>query len=307
MQDVSFAQLQAFVAVARSRNFTKAARELGVSRSAVSQSVQQLEEHLGVVLLRRTTRSVALTELGARLIASVEPALKTTVAALTDISTKPGEVVGQLRLSVPQLAVPLVLEPVLPVFRARHPGVQIEVSLNDELVDIVAEGFDAGIRLVENIERDIVHARVFNEFPFLVVGTPDYFARRGRPKHPKDLLEHECISFRSPTSGALYAWEFERGAKSWRVPVKGKIITNAALLCTRLAKQGLGLAYAPEPWIRRELERGELEVVLRPYAPVVPGLFLHFPSRSQRSEPLRLFIETAKEVLQTAPQDSSGS
>lgn len=297
MQDVSFAQLRAFVAVARHRGFTAAARELGISRSAVSQSVQQLEDHLGVVLLRRTTRSVALTELGQRLLDRVEPALKATAAALVEVSTKPGEVVGSLRLSVPQLAVPMVLEPVLPVFRARYPRVQLEVFVSDQLVDIVADGFDAGIRLMENIERDMVHARVTEAFPFLVVGTPAYFAQRSRPRHPKDLLDHECLSFRSPTNGALYAWELERGRKSWRVPVTGGVVANAAQVCIQLAKLGLGLAYAPEPWVQDELERGELEAVLRPYGPVVPGLFLHFPSRKQRSEPLRLLIQTAQEVL----------
>lgn len=297
MQDVPFAQLQAFLAVARARSFTGAGRELGVSRSAVSQSVQQLEERLRVVLVQRTTRSVALTDAGRRLVESVGPALAQTAAALAEVSAKPGEVVGRLRLSVPHMAVPLILEPVLPAFHERYPRVEVEIVLDERLVDIVAGGFDAGVRLTESIERDMVQVRLTDGFRFLVVGTPSYFARRGRPQRPKDLLEHECITFRSPTNGALYAWELERGRKSWRVPVQGRIVTNDGLLCSTLAKRGMGLAYAPETWIREERSRGELEVVLEAYAPTVPGFFLYFPSRGQRSEPLRHFVETAKELL----------
>lgn len=297
MQEVPFTQLQAFLAVARAKSFTAAARELGISRSAVSQSVQQLEERLRVVLVQRTTRSVALTDAGRRLVESVGPVVAQTAAALAEVSAKPGEVVGRLRLSVPHMAVPLIVEPVLPTFHERYPRVEVEIVLEERLVDIVAGGYDAGIRLSESIERDMVQVRLTEGFRFLVVGTPSYFAKRGRPQRPEDLLEHECITFRSPTNGALYAWELERGRKSWRVPVRGGVVTNDGLLCSTLAKRGIGLAYAPETWIREELRRRELEIVLEPYAPTVPGYFLYFPSRGQRSAPLRLFIETAKKLL----------
>lgn len=297
MQDVPFTQLQAFLAVARANSFTAAARELGISRSAVSQSVQQLEERLRVVLVQRTTRSVALTDAGRRLVEGVGPVVAQAAAALAEVSAKPGEVVGRLRLSVPHSAVPLVIEPVLPTFHERYPRVEVEIVLEERLVDIVAGGYDAGIRLSESIERDMVQVRLTEGFRFLVVGTPSYFAKHGRPQRPEDLLEHECITFRSPTNGALYAWELERGRKSWRVPVRGGVVTNDGLLCSTLAKRGMGLAYSPETWIREELRRRELEIVLEPYAPTVPGYFLYFPSRGQRSAPLRLFIETAKKLL----------
>jgi DNA-binding transcriptional LysR family regulator len=297
MDAVPFAQLQAFLAVGRARSFSGAARELGVSRSAVSQSVRQLEEHLRVVLVQRTTRSVALTDAGQRLAASAGPAIAQTAAALAEVAAKPGEAVGRLRLSVPRAAVPLVIEPVLPAFRARHPRVEVEVVVEDRLVDIVAGGYDAGIRLSESIERDMVQVRLTPAFRFVVVGAPKYLAARGRPQRPEELLEHECITFRSPTNGALYAWELERGRKSWRVPVRGGVVTNDSLLCTTMARLGLGLAYAPETRLADALRRRELEIVLEPYAPRVPGFFLYFPSRAQRSAPLRLFVATAKELL----------
>lgn len=297
MDSVPFAQLQALLTVARTKSFTSAARALGVSRSAVSQSIQKLEDQLRVVLVQRTTRSVALTDAGKQLVEEVAPAFAQTAAALAAVSAKPGEVVGRLRLSVPRAAVPLIIEPVLPTFRARHPRVEVELVLDDRFVDIVAEGFDAGVRLSESIERDMVQVRLTAAFRFVVVGTTRYLAERGRPRHPRDLLDHECITFRSPTTGALYQWELERGRKSWRVPVRGGVVANDGLLCAALAKLNLGLAYVPEARVRDEVRRGELEIVLDAYAPTVPGYFLYFPSRAQRSPPLQLFVETAKELL----------
>lgn len=297
MDTVPFPQLHAFLAVARSKSFTGAARELGVSRSAVSQSIRQLEEQLRVVLVQRTTRSVALTDAGRRLVEGVAPALAQTAATLAEVSAQPGEAVGRLRLSVPRSAVPLIIEPVLPTFRARHPRVEVEIVVEDRFVDIVAEGFDAGVRLSESIERDMVQVRLTDGFRFVVVGSPNYLEQRGRPQRPEDLLEHECITFRSATNGALYAWELERGRKSWRVPVRGGVVANDALLCTTLAKLGMGLAYAADARVQSEVRAGNLEIVLDAYAAAVPGFFLYFPSRAQRSTPLRLFVATAKELL----------
>jgi DNA-binding transcriptional LysR family regulator len=213
------------------------------------------------------------------------------------VSAKPGEVVGRLRLSVPYSAAPLVIAPVMPAFRANYPRVEVEVVLDDHLVDIVASGFDAGVRLSENIERDMVQVRLTPAFRYLVVGAPAYLEAHGRPQRPEDLLEHECINFRRPTSGELFAWELERGRKSWRVPVRGGFVSNDGMLCTTMAKLGLGLVYAPEGRVRDELRRKALEIVLEPYAPTVPGYFLYFPSRARRSAPLRLFIETATSLL----------
>lgn len=296
MDTVPFVQLQALLAVARTKSFTSAARELGVSRSAVSQSIRQLEEQLHVVLVQRTTRSMALTEAGRRLVENVAPAFAQTAAALTAVSAKPGEAVGRLRLSVPHGALPLIIEPVLPVFRARHPRVEVEIFAEDRFVDIVASGFDAGVRLSEAIERDMVQLRLTEPHRFVIVGAPKYFAKRSRPQRPEDLLDHECITFRG-TNGALYAWELERGRKTWQIPVRGSVVVNEGLLCVMMARLGLGLAYALEPSVRDEVRRGELETVLDPYAPTVPGFFLYYPSHAQRSLPLKLFADTAKEVL----------
>jgi DNA-binding transcriptional LysR family regulator len=296
MNTALFPQLQAFLAVARRRSFSGAGRELGVSRSAISQSVRQLEEQLRVVLFARTTRSVSLTDAGRRLVETAGPALGQVEAALTQVSAQPGEIVGRVRLSVPRAAVPFVIDPVLPTFRERHPRVAVEIVVEERLVDIVAEGYDAGVRLTEAIERDMVQVRLTDPFRFVVVGAPSYLARRGTPERPEDLLRHECITFRSQTTGTLYAWELERGRRSWRVPVRGGVISNDGPLSVSLAEQGLGLAYTLEPRVLEQLRTGRLHCVLERYAPTVPGFFLYFPSLAQRSAPLRLLVETAKEL-----------
>lgn len=295
MNQAPFPQLQAFIAAAQQRSFSGAARELGVSRSAVSQAVRQLEEKLSALLLVRTTRSVGLTPAGKRLLETAGPALGAALAALTEVAAAPGEAVGQLRLSVPRLAVPFVIEPVLRPFRARHPRIEVEVVLDDRRVDIVAEGYDAGVRLIESVERDMVQVRLTDAFRFLVVGAPSYLERHGAPERPEDLLRHECITFRSQTSGELYAWELERGRRTWRVPVRGGIVTSDGFLSLALAEQGMGLAYTAEPTAREALRAGRLRPVLEPYAASVPGFFLYFPRRAQLSGPLRLFVDAAKE------------
>jgi DNA-binding transcriptional LysR family regulator len=294
MNTALFSQLQVFLAVARLRSFTGAARELGVSTSAVSQAIRQLEERTRVVLLTRTTRSVSLTEAGRRLVESAGPGLAQTLAAVDEASARPGEMVGRLRLSVPQSAVRFVITPVLPAFRARHPRVEVEVVVEERFVDIVAEGYDAGVRLSEAIERDMVQVRLTDEFRFVVVGASSYLARHGTPERPEDLLAHECLTFRSQSTGALYAWELERGRRNWRVPVRGGVVTNDGALRIALAEQGAGLTYVFEPAVAEALRKGKLRRVLEPYAPTVPGFFLYFPSRAQSSPALKAFVEVAK-------------
>src|ERR1700690_1709694 len=283
MQAIPFPQLQSFLAVARHRSFSGAARELGVSRSAVSQSVRQLEEQLRVVLLARTTRSVSLTDAGRRLVDGAGPSLGQVVAALAEVSAQPGETVGRVRLSVPRAAVPFVIDPVLPTFRARHPRVEVEVVIEDRFVDIVAEGYDAGVRLSEAIERDMVQVRLTDAFRFVVVGSPGYLARHGTPERPEDLLHHECITLRSQTTGALYVWELERGRRNWRVPVRGGVVSSDSRLNVSLAEQALGLVYALEPMVLPQLRTRRLKVVLERNAPTVPGFFLYFPTFTRRS------------------------
>jgi DNA-binding transcriptional LysR family regulator len=303
MNTVPFPQLQAFLAVARHRSFSAGARELGVSRSAVSQSVRQLEEQLRVVLLARTTRSVSLTDAGRRLVDTAGPSLGRVVSALADVAEKPGETVGRLRLSVPRAAVPFVIDPVLPKFRARHPRIEVEVVIEDRFVDIVAEGYDAGVRLSEAIERDMVQVRLTDAFRFVVVGSPGYLARHGTPERPEDLLRHECITFRSQSTGALYAWELERGRRNWRVPVRGGVVSSDSRLNASLAEQDLGLVYALEPMVIEQLRARRLRVVLERYAPTFLVSFSTSPashggphrsvssSRRRRSSPCALRSE----------------
>lgn len=293
MKATALSQLQVFVSVARLLSFGAAARELGLTTSAVSQTIRHLEARLNVVLFARTTRSVALTEAGRGLLETTGPALDQALAGLADVAARPGEAVGKLRLSVPRIALPLVVGPAIAAMRERHPGIELEVSVEERFVDIVAEGYDAGVRLTESIERDMVQVRLSESFRFVAVGSPTYLARRGTPERPEDLLTHDCITFRSQTTGALYAWEFERGRRTWRVPVRGGVVTSDHDLHLLLAERGLALIYVPETLVAQQLRDGSLQVVLEPYAPSVPGFFLYYPSRAQRSNALRLFMESA--------------
>lgn len=288
--------LNSFLAVARHRSFAAAARHLGVSTSALSQSVRQLEGRLGVTLLTRTSRSVALSDAGRRLLENAGAAVDQALESLRTVSARPGEVTGRVRLSVPAIAVPLVLAPLLPRFVERHPRVEVEVQVDNRLVNIVAEGLDAGVRLSEAIERDMVQVRLTEPGRFVVAAAPSYLARRGVPQRPEDLLHHDCLSFRSSPGGARYAWELERGRKAWRVPVEGPVTTNDVDLLHLLAVAGLGLLYAFEPQIAEDLRRGTLRLVLEPYAAAVPGFFLYFPSRAQVSPALRAFVDVAREA-----------
>jgi DNA-binding transcriptional LysR family regulator len=240
---------------------------------------------------------VAPTEAGERLVRGAGPAMKQALETLTEVSARPGEVVGRVKLSVGRMAIPFVISPLLPTFRARHPRVEVEVVVDERLVDIVGEGYDAGVRLTEAIDRDMVQIRLTSEFRFVVVGSQDYLARHGTPRKPEDLLQHECNTFRAPTTGALYAWELERGRRHWRLPVRGGVITNEPQLHVTMAEQGLGLSYTFEPWVAEQVRAGQLKLVLEAYAPTVPGFFLCYPSRAQSSPALRLFVDVAKELL----------
>jgi DNA-binding transcriptional LysR family regulator len=288
--------LNAFIAVARRRSFAGAARDLGVSTSALSQSVRQLEARLGVTLLTRTSRTVALTDAGQRLLEHSGAAIDQALESLKTVSARPGEITGRVRLSVPSLAVGLILARLLPRFADRHPKVEVQVQVENRFVNIVAEGADAGIRLSEAIERDMVQVRLTPPARFVVAAAPSYLSRHGTPQQPQDLLQHACISIRGSFSGARYAWELERGKKAWRVPVEGPVTTSDPELMRQLAVAGVGLLYAFEPQIADDLRQGRLRLVLEPYAAAVPGLFLYFPSRAQVSPALRAFVDVAREV-----------
>jgi DNA-binding transcriptional LysR family regulator len=289
--------LNAFLAVARHRSFAAGARHLGVSTSALSQSVRQLEARLGVTLLSRTSRTVALTDAGQRLLENAGAAVDQALESLKTVSARPGEVTGRVRLSVPGPAVSLVLARLLPRFLERHPKVEIEVQVENRFVNIISEGIDAGIRLSEAIERDMVQVRLTEPGRFVVAGAPAYLSRRGTPQKPQDLLQHDCVGIRASSRGARYAWELERGKKTWRVPVQGSVTTNDTQLMRHLAVAGVGLIYAFEPEIAEELRRGSLRVVLDAYAAAVPGFFLYFPSRAQVSPAFRAFVDVSREIF----------
>jgi len=224
--------------------------------------------------------------------------LPLALEALASANAKAEEVVGRVQLSVSQGAVPHVLEPVVPVFRQRYPRISLEVVIEERVaVDFVAEGYDAAFQVTEVIARDMVRVRLTDPFKYFVVGSPAYFAKHGTPRKPEDLLQHECITFRWPTGAALYAWELERGRRKWRVPVRGGLVTNHLQFCITMAEAGLGLAYIADLSIKDQLSDGRLVAVLQSYSPTEPGLFLCYPSRTQCSPALRLFIETTKEVL----------
>ena len=184
----------------------------------------------------------------------------------------------------------------LPTFHARYPGVEVEVVVETRFVDLVADGYDAGVRLSEAIDRDMVQVRLTDAFRFVVVGSPDYLARHGTPGRPEDLLRHKCLTGRMPTTGAFYAWEFERGRRTWRVPVRGNVIVNDGALMVHLAENSVGLLYALEPMVVERVRQGRLVRVLEAYAPTVPGFFLYYPSRAQRSAALQAFVEMAREL-----------
>jgi DNA-binding transcriptional LysR family regulator len=226
----------------------------------------------------------------------VEQALE----SLRNVKARPGEVTGRVRLSVPALAVELILARLLPRFAERHPKVEVEVQVDNRFVNIVGEGLDAGIRLSEAIERDMVQVRLTAPGRFVVAAAPSYLARRGTPQKPQDLLQHDCICIRSSSSGARYAWELERGKKAWRVPVEGPVTTGDPGLMRHLAIAGVGVLYAFEPQIADDLRQGSLRLVLEPYAAAVPGFFLYFPSRAQVSPALRAFVDVAREIAAAA-------
>lgn len=290
--------LHAFVAVARRLSFTDAAKDLGVSASALSQSVKRLEDEIGIPLLHRTSRSVALTDRGQRLLDEAGPALDQAFEALAHVTAGPDEVVGTVRLSVPTAAVELVLRHVLPRFAAEHPQVEVDVRVDNAFVDIAREGLDAGIRLMSAIDRDMVYVRLHGACRAVVVGAPSYLRRKGAPQTLSDLTDHDCIGLRFSPTAAPYVWELGEGASEIRVPVTGPLITNDSHLMRAMAVAGVGLIYTLEQSVAAEIARGELTVVLEDYAQSLPGLFLYFPSRAQVSPALRAFIDVAKGVAE---------
>lgn len=296
MTEHSLSALSTFLAVAERQSFSAAAAALGISRSAVSQAVRLLEQQLGKPLLVRTTRSVRLTEEGSLLAVAAGPALRQAEDALAAVHS--GErAAGTLRLTVPHIAVPTVMAPLLPALRSQHPELKLEIVVDDRLTDIVAEGFDAGIRLGEAVERHMVAVRISEPFRFVVVASPGYLKKHGTPSHPRELVEHDTIGYRGPSSGVLYRWEFERRGREHRVQLASAIVTTDAALAVTAARGGLGFAYVDELAAASEIAAGRLVVVLEDYLPRVPGFFLYFPHNSRGLPKLRALVDIAKSRL----------
>lgn len=289
--------LASLLAVAEERSFSRAARRLGVSPSAVSHAIRGLEERLGVRLLSRTTRSVAPTEAGEQLLQRLGPALNEVEGALEEISGLRDKPAGRIRLLLPRFAVQSVLAPKLGQFLREYPDVVLEVTTDDSRMDIVAGGFDAGIHLGEFIQKDMIAVRVGPDHQPVIVGSPTYFATHPKPKSPRDLLQHRCINFRHGTSG-VYRWEFEKGKKSLSVGVHGPLIVDDVTLLVQATLDGIGLAFLTEHEVDDHLKSGKLETVLAPWCQPYPGFFLYYPSRRQQPAALLALIQ----ILRVSPQ-----
>ncbi len=285
--------LAAFAAVARVRSFTRAAAELGLSPSALSHAMRGLEQRLGVRLLARTTRSVAPTAAGERLLQSLNPALGEVAKGLAALADWRGAPSGTLRLTTFSSAARMVLAPVLPRFLLDHPEVSLEVIVDDRFADLVADGFDAGIRFSESVERDMVAVRIGPDLRTVIVGTPAYFERYPVPSTPDDLAAHRCVNYRLLGGGGLLPWEFERQGREIKVRPGGQLIVNDEGLSGAAVRAGAGLGYMLEPDVVDEIADGRLIQVLDAWCPKFPGCYLYYPNR-QVTPALRALIEALR-------------
>src|SRR5450756_901203 len=286
--------LFAFLAVAKERSFTKAAAKLGVSQSALSHTVRALEERLGVRLLARTTRSVAPTDAGERLLLALGPRFQeidTELAALSALREKPA---GTIRITAGEHAAETILWPAVAGLLQAYPDIKVEIAIDHALTDIVTERYDAGIRLGEQVAKDMIAVRIGPDMRMAVVGAPSYFAAHPRPRRPQDLTDHRCINLRLPTYGGLYAWEFEKGGRELKVRVEGPLVFNNIGLRLKAALAGAGLAYLPEDQVKSQLAAGELVRVLADWCPAFSGYHLYYPSRRQPTQAFVLLVNALR-------------
>lgn len=294
MSRTSINDIVAFLAVAKERSFTKAAAKLGVSQSALSHTVRGLEERLGLRLLTRTTRSVAPTEAGERLLLNVGPRLdeiESELAALGDLRDKPA---GTIRITAAEHAAQTVLWPTVKKLLPDYPDINFEIVIDARLTDIVAERYDAGVRLGEQVARDMIAVRIGPDQRMAVVASPDYFRRRPKPLTPHDLTDHRCINMRLPTYGGLYAWEFEAEGRELKVRVEGQLVFGAIALRMSAALAGIGVAYLPEDVALPYLAEGRLERALEDWCPPFPGYHLYYPSRRQPSAAFTVLVDALR-------------
>jgi len=294
MAPVQLTELTAFVAVAEHLSFTKAAAEVGIALPTMSQTIRSLEERLGVRLFNRTTRSVAMTEAGVRLLADVQPILQGIDHALESVNSFRDKPTGTLRLALSRstaaILAPMVLAPLIQPFLAEYPAIHLEIHVDDTNSDIVSGRFDAGIRVGHRIERDMTILRIADEFRMLAVAAPTYLARHSRPSLPKDLYAHDCIQFRSPFNGSIHPWVFTHGDLHTEIAVEGSLIVNDLDMLLSTTLEGVGIGYLPEPIVARHLARGRLETLLEGWSHTLPGVFLYHPSRHQTPMPLQVFL-----------------
>lgn len=295
MSKPTLTDLKAFQAVAEHRSFRRAADLMGVSRSSLSHTVRTLEQRLGTRLLHRTTRSVSLTESGERLLLRLSPLLSDLESILEDASSAEGKITGRLRINGSEGAVRLLLQTVVPRFLALHDGVELDLVAEGRLVDIVDQGFDAGVRLREAVPQDMIAIPVGHELRFLAVASPDYLRGRVVPKTPDDLASHQCIRQRLP-SGKLYRWEFQQHGQDVAVDVPGALTLDSSQLMVEAAADDLGIAYVPEPYAQDYLRDGRLVTVLEEWCPSIPGLFLYYPNNRHVPPSLRAFIDLLREL-----------
>ncbi|ECC8732899.1 LysR family transcriptional regulator [Salmonella bongori] len=290
----NFNDLWYLIVVARERSFTRAAAKLGVSQSALSHAIRGLEERLDIRLLTRTTRSVAPTEAGERLIHGVGPRfdeIETELLAVTEMRQR---VTGNIRLTLSEHALHSTVWPALQPFLQSWPDVNVEMSIDNRLMDIVEGRYDAGVRLGEQIAKDMVAVRIGPDWRMVVVGAPDYFARHGVPATPHDLQHHDCINMRMPTLGGLYAWEFSRNGQELRVRVEGRLIFNNLGSRISAAGAGMGLAFVPEDTVGQAVAEGKLVKVLEAWCEPFPGYYLYYPSRKQHTAAFALLIDALR-------------
>ncbi|MBC2803903.1 LysR family transcriptional regulator [Rhizobium ruizarguesonis] len=294
MRHGDFSELAAFIAVAEAGSFTRASAKLGLSQSAVSYSVRMLEQRLGVRLISRTTRSLSLTDAGERMLRSLRPAfehIEGEIAAVTALRDKPA---GTIRITTFRYAAMSVLWPVMTTFLAEYPDIEMEVILDEGLTDIVAGRFDAGIRIGEQVQKDMVAVRIGPDLRMAVVGSPSYFQNRTIPMTPRDLGDHRGISYRQTTGGGLYAWEFERDGEELVVRMNGPLIINDSLMLEAAALDGLGLAYTFESQVSQYIADGRLIRVLDDWCQPFPGYHLYYPSRRQHTAAFALLVEALR-------------
>jgi DNA-binding transcriptional LysR family regulator len=306
MRGSEFAELKAFAAVVERTSFSRAAAHLGLSASALSQTIRQLETRLSVRLLNRTTRSVAPTEAGARLYDRIAPMMQEMDAAVAEAVAATGRTAGTLRINTLGMAAKKIIAPRLGRFHREHPDVVLDIVIDDGISDIVAGRFDAGIRIGERLEKDMIAVRLTPDMPMLAVASPDYLARHGEPKVPADLHRHACINWRFPGSGAIYRWPLRKKAKAIELSVEGPLISNLQEVVVEGALQGLGLLYAyDDERIAEALAAGRLKRVLADWSPSFPGLFLYYPNRRHSHPALRAFIDCLLDRPAAAPRSES--